>query len=239
MVRTATGMDIEGMETGMVMDIGGRWRRAWRRVGMDDGGHATVIHEGVDDDRYQRTMSTGMDEGVIERRRLRRILREQQAHGTWFTTTVTVQAATLSLLAYAHPTRPVHASLYPEMRATLAQHNYAHPIIPSPSIGAQHNYLDLEPRTTIQLQGNEIRPRVIHYADDTVLLFPRLSSLLYLLFYDAFSHHIYVFLFVSVNPATEMATQEEMTTQEEMATQDEIGTQEVMATQEEPAEYTL
>ena len=102
MVWTATGMDIEGMETGMVMDIGGRWRRAWRRVGMDDGGHATVIHEGVDDDGYLRTMSTGMDEGVIERRRLRRILREQQAHGTWFTTTVTVQAATLSLLAYAH-----------------------------------------------------------------------------------------------------------------------------------------
>ena len=176
MVWTATGMDIEGMETGMVMDIGGRWRRAWRRVGMDDGGHATVIHEGVDDDGYLRTMSTGMDEGVIERRRLRRILREQQAHGTWFTTTVTVQAATLSLLAYAHPTRPVHASLYPETRATLAQHNYAHQVMHPPSPGAQHNYLDvapgLEPRTTIQLHGNEMRPRAIHYADDTVLLFP-------------------------------------------------------------------
>ena len=29
MARTATRMDIEGMETGMVTGIGGRWRRAW------------------------------------------------------------------------------------------------------------------------------------------------------------------------------------------------------------------
>jgi len=58
-----------------------------------------------------------------------------------------------------------------------------------------------------------MRPRAIHYADDTVLLFPQLPSLLCLLFYDAFSHHIHVFLFVSVNPAAEMATQEEMATQ--------------------------
>ena len=28
--------------------------------------------------------------------------REQQAHGTWLTTTVTAQASTLSLLTYAH-----------------------------------------------------------------------------------------------------------------------------------------
>jgi len=101
---------------------------------------------------------------------------EQQAHGTWPTTTVTAQASTLSRLAYAHPTRPVHASLYPETRATLAQHNYAHQVMHPPSPGAQHNYLDvapgLEPRTTIQLHGNEMRPRAIHYADDTVLLFP-------------------------------------------------------------------
>ena len=138
-----------------------------------------------------------------KRRRLRRSLREQQAHGTWLTTTVTAHASALPLLAYAHPTQPVHASLYPETRATLAQHNYAHPIMPSSSIGAQHNYLDLEPRTTTQLQGNEMIPRVIHYTGDTVLLFPRLPSLLCLLFYDAFSHHIYVFLFVSVNPAAE------------------------------------
>jgi len=113
------------------------------------------MHEGVDGDGHQRTMATGMDEGAAERRRLRRRLRKQQAHGTWLTTTVTVQASTLSLLAYAHPTLPLHASLYPETRATLTQHNYAHPIMPSPSIGAQHNYLDvtpgLEPQTTIQL----------------------------------------------------------------------------------------
>ena len=188
---------------------------------MDNVGHATGMHEGVDGDGHQRTMSTGMDEGVAERRHLHRILREQQAHGTWLTTTVTAQASALSLLVYAHLTRPVHASLYPETRATLAQHNYAQPIMPSPSIGAQHNYLDLVPRTTTQLQGNEMRPRAIHYTDDTVLLFPRLPSLLCLLFYDAISHHIYVFLFVSVNPAAEMAPQE------------------AMATQEEPAEYTL
>jgi len=205
-----------GMETGMVTGIGGRWRRAWRRAAMvDGGGHGR--------------------------------LREQQAHGTWLTTTVTAQASALSLLAYAHPTLSLHASLYPETRTTLAQHDYAHPIMPSPSIGAQHNYLDvtpgLEPRTTIQLQGNKMRPHAIHYADDAVLLLPRLPSLLSLLFYDAFSHHIHVFQFVSVNssssPAAEMATHEEMATQGETAKQDEIATQEVTATQEEPAEYTL
>ena len=171
------------------------------------------MHEGVDGDGHQQTMATGMDEGVVERRRLRRSLREQQAHRTWLTTTVKAQASALSLLAYAHPTQPVHASLYPKTRATLAQHNYAHPIMPSPSIRAQHNYLDLEPRTTVQLQGNKMRPHVIHYADDTVLLFLQLPSLLWMLFYNAFFHHIFVFLFVSVNPAAEMATQEEMATQ--------------------------
>ena len=114
-----------------------------------------------------------------------------------------------------------------ETCVTLAQHNYTHPIMHPPSTGAQHNYLDvtpgLEPRTTIQLQGNEMRPRAIHYADDTVLLFPRLPSLLCLLFYDAFSHHAYVFLFVAAV----------MATQEETEKQDEIGTQ------EEPVEYRL
>jgi len=53
------------METGMVMDISGRWRRAWQRATMDDGvGHAEVDGEG-----HQRTMATGMDEGVVEWRR--------------------------------------------------------------------------------------------------------------------------------------------------------------------------
>jgi len=45
------------------------------------------------------------------------------------------------------------------------------------------------------------------------LPFSLLPSLLCLLFYDVFSHHAYVFLFVGVNPAAEMATQEEMATQ--------------------------
>jgi len=185
---------------------------------MDNVGLATGMHEGVDGDGHQRTMSTGMDEGVAERRHLHRILREQQAHETWLTTTVTAQASALSLLAYAHPTQPVHASLYPETRATLAQHNYAHPSMPLPSIGAPHNYLELEPRTTPQLQGNEMHLHTNHYADDIVLLF-QLPSLLCLLFYDAFSHHIYVFLFVSSKAAAEMATQEETATQDEIATQ--------------------
>jgi len=84
-----------------------------------------------------------------------------------------------------------------------------------------HNYIDvalgLQPRITIQLQGNELCPRVIHYADDTVLLFPQLPFLLCLLFFDALSHHVYVFLFVSVNPETEIASHDETTTQDQPA----------------------
>ena len=127
-------------------------------------------------------MATDLDERVAEWRRFRRSLRDPQAHGARLTPADTAQASTLSRLAYAHPTRPVHASLYPATRATLAQHNYAHQVMHPPSPGAQHNYLDvapgLEPRTTIQLHGNEMRPRVIHHADDTVLLFPRQPFLL-------------------------------------------------------------
>jgi len=85
-----------------------------------------------------------------------------------------------------------------------------------PSTGEHRNYPDvapvLEPRTNTQLQGNEMRPRAIHYADDTVLLFSRLPFQLCLLFYNAPSHHVYVFLFVSVNPEAEMASQDEMET---------------------------
>jgi len=66
-----------------------------------------------------------------------------------------------------------------------------------------------------------MRPRVIHYADDIVLLFPRSPFLLCLLFYDAFSHHVCVFLFVRVNPEVEMALQDEMASQDERATQDQ------------------
>ena len=76
MARTATSMEIEGIKTGMVTGIGGRWRQAWRRSAMDDGCRiATGLHEGVDGDGHHRTMSMGMDEGVAERRRLRRSMR--------------------------------------------------------------------------------------------------------------------------------------------------------------------
>ena len=44
---------------------------------------------------------------------------------TWLTTTDTAQASTPSPLAFAQLTRPVHAFLYPETRATPAQHNSA------------------------------------------------------------------------------------------------------------------
>jgi len=82
LARTVTGQDIEGIKTGMVTGIGGRLRQAWRRAAMDDVGHTTSMLEGVYGDGHQRTMSTGMDEGVAERRRLR----EQdtaRATGSW------------------------------------------------------------------------------------------------------------------------------------------------------------
>jgi len=149
-------------------------------------------------------MATDLDERVAEWRRFRRSLRDPQAHGSRLTPADTAQASTLSLPAYAQLLRPVHAFPYLETRATLAQHNYAHQIMHPPSTGEHRNYLEvapgLEPRTTIQLHGNEMRPRVIHYADDIVLLFPPSLFLLCLLFYDAFSHHVFVFLFVRMNP---------------------------------------
>jgi len=82
-------------------------------------------------------------------------------------------------------------------------------IMHQPPSGEHRDYIDvflrLQPRTTTRLQGNELRPRAIHYADDIVLLFPQLPCLLSLLSYDALSHHVHVFLFVSVNPDVEMA----------------------------------
>jgi len=74
---------------------------------------------------------------------------------------------------YPLSARPVHAFLYPEMRATPAQHHYAYQAMhPAPS-GEHRTYLDvalgLQPRPTTQLQGTELRPRAIHYADDTVV----------------------------------------------------------------------
>jgi len=53
----------------------------------------------------------------------------------------------------------VHAFLYPETRATPAQHNYAYQIMHSPPTGEYRNYFDvapgLQPRSITQLQGNE------------------------------------------------------------------------------------
>jgi len=84
-----------------------------------------------------------------------------------------------------------------------------------------NNYLDvalgLQPRTTPQLQGIELCPRVIHYADDTVLLFSQLPFLPCLLFCNALFHHVYVFLFASVHPEAGMASHNDL----EMATQDQ------------------
>jgi len=75
-----------------------------------------------------------------------RSLREQQAHRTWLTTTVKAQALpSLSLhilLGHCmlpstpHPTRPVHVSLYPETRATLAQHKCPPNNAPTFNLGA-------------------------------------------------------------------------------------------------------
>ena len=86
-------------------------------------------------------MATGMVEGVAEWRRFRRSLREPQAHETWLTTADTAQASTLSLLAYAQLNQPVHAFLYPETRATPAQHHYAYKIMHPPPSGEYRNYL--------------------------------------------------------------------------------------------------
>ena len=166
-------------------------------------------------------MATGMGEGVAEWTRFSMSLHEPQAHRTWLTTTDTAQASTLSPLAFAQLTWPVHAFLYPKMRATPAQHNPAYQIMHQPPSGEHCDYIDvtlgLQPRTTTQLQGNELRPRAIHYADDTVLLFPQLPFLLCLLFYDALSHHVHVFLFVSVNPEVEMASHDETATEDQPA----------------------
>ena len=69
--------------------------------------------------------------------------------------------------------------LYPETRATPAQHHYQ--IMHPPRSGEHRNYLDvalgLQPRTITQRQGNKLRPCAIYYADDTVLLFPQLPFL--------------------------------------------------------------
>ena len=158
------------------------------------------------------TMTTGMSERVAEWRSLR----EPRAQGTWLTTTDTAHASTPSPLAFAHLTCPVHAFLYPKTRATPAQHHSAYQIMHQPASGEHHDYtvdvvlgLPVQPQTTTQLQGNELCPRAIHYADDVVLLFPQLPCLLSLLSYDALSHHVHVFLFVSVIPDVEMASHDE------------------------------
>jgi len=52
----------------------------------------------------------------------------------------------------------------------------------------------------------------------------KMPCLLCLLFYDALSHHAYVFLLVSVNLETDLPTQEEMPAQEEMPPHEEMPT---------------
>ena len=156
-------------------------------------------------------MATGMVEGVAEWRRFRRSLREPQAHSIWLTTVNTAQASTLSLRAYVPLAQPVHAFLYPETRATPAQHHYAYQTM--------HVAQGQQPQPTTQLQGTELRPRAIHYVDDTVLLFSQLPFLLCLIFLDALSQYVHVllFLFVSVNFEAEMASHDEMATPDQPA----------------------
>jgi len=161
-------------------------------------------------------MATGIGEGVAEWTRFRRSLREPQAHGTWRTTANTAQASTLSPIAFVQLTCPGHAFLYPKTRATPAEHNSAYQIMHQPPSGENCDYIDvalgLQPQTTTQLQENELRPRAIHYADDTVLFFPQMPFLLCLLFYNALSHHVHVFVSVGVNPAVEMASHDKTAT---------------------------
>ena len=174
-----------GMVTGMiwVTGNGGLWKRAWRWALTDDGdGHTTGMHGAVDDG-YGHEWRSGSAEVFPQE--------PTQAHGRWLTTADTVQSSPLSLSEYVQFTRPMHSFLYPETRApTRAHHNYTHPIVHPSSTEEHHNHLDanpdLEPRTTIQQQGIVPRLRVIHYADDTLLLLlrPRLLSLLCVLFYE-------------------------------------------------------
>jgi len=140
-------------------------------------------------------MATDMVDRV-QWRRLRRSLREPQP---WLTTVNTGQASTLSVCAYVPLARPVRAFLYPATRATPAQHHYAYQTIHTANYWERHTYLDVT--ISLLLQGTELRPREINYADDTVLLFPQLPFLLCLLFFDALSHylHVFLFLFVSVD----------------------------------------
>ena len=108
------------------------------------------------------------------------------------------------------------------MRATPAPHNYAYQIMHPPPSWEDRNYLDselsLQPRTTTQLQGNELRPRTIDYADDTAVIqvsptaLPVLSAIL-----RRTISPCHVFLFVSVHPEAEMASHDETATQNQPA----------------------
>ena len=154
---------------------------------MERAGRRQFIQPDNVHEDYWRKMTTCTNERVVAWRLFCRILRERQAHETRPTI---AQAPTLSLSAYAQLTRLVYAFLYPETTGPT-QHTYAHPIAHPPPSREHHDYLDvahgLESRTTAQLQGNVLRPRVIRDDDNIVLLLPRppLLSLLCLLFYDA------------------------------------------------------
>jgi len=111
----------------------------------------------------------------------------------------------------------VHAFLYPVTRATPAQHHYAYQTMHTANSWEHRTYLDVT--ISLLLQGTELRPRAIHYTDDTVLLFAQLPFLLCLLFFDALSHHVHVFLFlfVSVDFEVEMASHDETATPDQPA----------------------
>ena len=81
------------------------------------------------------------------------------------------------------------------------------------------HHTNLDVTIGLLLQRTELRPRAIHYADDTVLLFPQLPFLLCLLFFNALSHlvHVFLFLFVSVNFEVEMTSHDETATPDQPA----------------------
>ena len=81
------------------------------------------------------------------------------------------------------------------------------------------HHTNLDVTIGLLLQRTELRPRAIHYADDTVLLFPQLPFLFCLLFFDALSHlvHVFLFLFVSVNFEVEMVAHDETATPDQPA----------------------
>ena len=137
------------------------------------------------------------------------------------TTADTAQASSLFLLAHAQLPRPVHAFLYPETRATPAQHNYAYQIMHPPPSGEYRNYLLTLP--------SAYSPELLHNCRGMNCTHARFIPLMTLSCYFpncpscsacySSTHYLtlYVFLFVSVNPEAEMASHDETATQNQPA----------------------